>query len=356
MAGLFQAGILYFSNGNLIETPVEALKDFSVSGICMDLEGGIWATTLEKELFRCPNPHVRVYEESSLKDRTSWLQVVDGKVFTGGKSNAIFEMGSEKIKQIPLKINAPNFEYTNLFRDKNTYFLTGKSFLLISNVHISNQNQIMNHGKISFQAFDQIFKGPEGKILGLYNKTLSSIENQKAKTHLETAPFKMKNAFLWPDSLFRIGSESGFFLYQNRKFFRESFLKALDEISISHQFSDDKNSVWICTKGAGIWHWNDSKLIQYSKKDGLSSKTCFQACHDAKGKIWIATNNGLNCLELRKNQSPICKISEPKKGCLPMKSPKSNTQIPFSIVEPVKDWRKFPFPFLKIKKWIYQSG
>lgn len=56
--GCKRGGAFIFKDGDITKKPMSVLSHLSVSNIMEDREGGIWATTLERGVYYCPNPNV----------------------------------------------------------------------------------------------------------------------------------------------------------------------------------------------------------------------------------------------------------------------------------------------------------
>ena len=69
----------------------------------------------------------------------------------------------------------------------------------------------------------------------------------------------------------------------------------------------DKNCVWIGTEGDGIYKYNiaQKQIKHYSTKNGLSSDNVCGIQSDRQGRLWISTENGLNCFSPQKSQFEV---------------------------------------------------
>lgn len=63
------------------------------------------------------------------------------------------------------------------------------------------------------------------------------------------------------------------------------------------------NELWIGTEGRGVFKYNlkTNSSIQYTQANGLSSNSICGLQYDNQGRIWISTENGLNCLHPKHN-------------------------------------------------------
>lgn len=73
---------------------------------------------------------------------------------------------------------------------------------------------------------------------------------------------------------------------------------------ICHIFEDEDGSLYFATLGRGIsvleTNSGQESFVEYTTKDGLCNNTVYSIAQDSKGDIWIATSNGLSCLNRAK--------------------------------------------------------
>lgn len=294
--GLAKDGLRYFPDGNLDGEPVTGLKGLSVSGICLDKEQGVWASTLEKGLFRCQNPKVRRFTEPTLTERIFRLQAIENQVFSGGKSSFFFCHSNNRVKQIKLSSFDRENYFTSLIKTKEGYIVAGKGHLYHVDKNFKSINLFLVSGRPYKNAIDGLFRSTDGQTCGFYNRAIFRVGKRSVESIPNKSQYNIRSALLWPDGKIRVGTEKGVFCLENDTLYRESFLSRLSNMFINYQFVDAFNRVWICTKGFGIWSWYGNKLRSIRHEDGLSSDICLQASNDKYNRIWIATNNGLNCV------------------------------------------------------------
>lgn len=71
--------------------------------------------------------------------------------------------------------------------------------------------------------------------------------------------------------------------------------------------SSSLGSVWVGTEGDGMYHYNvrQNRLKCFSTKDGLSSNNICGIQSDGRGRLWISTENGLNCFTVAQSQIDV---------------------------------------------------
>lgn len=299
--GVHKTGVLYFPDGRISSEPVPGLKGLSVTGICTDRENGVWATTLEKGVFRCPNPAVRWFSEPELNDRITLLDNVGGRIFAAGKSNRFGVFEKEKHRMIALPTGSPMREFTAVLQDQNRYLVCGKGFLRDFTNDLQHNTSLKFRNQNTILSLSQLMKAGNGKVLGFFHKSIFEIHGMDISEYAFKSQASMKWGLLWPDNIVRLCTDKGLYRFTGDSLVAEEKLSKLKDENLTYQFLSRSGLVWLCTKGNGIWCLDGKKLKSFTRKDGLSSDICFHACEDLAGNIWIGTNKGLNCLSLQKN-------------------------------------------------------
>lgn len=73
---------------------------------------------------------------------------------------------------------------------------------------------------------------------------------------------------------------------------------------INRIIRDDQDNIWIGFDGTGVVKYDraHNRAVHYTYQDGLASGTVGSMAFDGKGRLWIGTPNGLNCLVLKENK------------------------------------------------------
>ena len=63
--------------------------------------------------------------------------------------------------------------------------------------------------------------------------------------------------------------------------------------------TDHSGGLWIGTYGEGVYVWKNQRLYQFSHADdGMASDDVYALCADPQGRIWVATDAGINICEM----------------------------------------------------------
>lgn len=145
-----------------------------------------------------------------------------------------------------------------------------------------------------------------GIINGLIRYSTNSEKTQRF-------PIKGINQILpfGKDSLL-IASNQGVMVF-NKKTETYSFLQSdsLSPLKINIQrlciLPEHPNELWIGTEGRGVikYDMNTNKWQQYAQSNGLSSNSICGLQYDWQGRLWISTENGLNCLSPKHNRIDV---------------------------------------------------
>lgn len=94
---------------------------------------------------------------------------------------------------------------------------------------------------------------------------------------------------------------------RNGKMVAEYFSSDSDKNSLSYNmttsfFEDSRGNFWVATLGGGLNLMNRDKgaFKAFTKKDGLANDVVYCILEDKNGKIWLSTNAGLSCFDIKK--------------------------------------------------------
>ena len=61
----------------------------------------------------------------------------------------------------------------------------------------------------------------------------------------------------------------------------------------SNGYLDKDGSLWFCSNGGGVYHYDGKTFKNFTEKNGLSSNQIFSIASDKKNNLWFGTQNGL---------------------------------------------------------------
>lgn len=84
-------------------------------------------------------------------------------------------------------------------------------------------------------------------------------------------------------------------------------LCVLPQCNVFNLYQDSSGDIWVCTWEDGLYHISDNGTVHYT--DGgadrthcISSNSVRDCCEDNQGNLWIATFNGLDKFDKKKNE------------------------------------------------------
>ncbi len=138
-----------------------------------------------------------------------------------------------------------------------------------------------------------IWIGTDGGLArfdGLEFKLFNKSNTPAIKNDSITSLFISSDKTLW------IGTYGGgITLHKGNHFLSPSSLEP--HYFIQSITEDQDKNIWIGTIGGGILLFKDNLFSSITEEDGLSSNIVSSVFADTKGKLWIGTTNGLDCLE-----------------------------------------------------------
>ncbi len=151
---------------------------------------------------------------------------------------------------------------------------------------------------LSDNQIQTIHQDHEGNIwIGTYRGGLNRLRNDKFQIYgmpegltsdQVYAVAAGKNNDLW------IGTVNGIAQYQNGKIRNWTKKDGLVDNYVRGLHVSDDGTVWIATYGGGISAYKDGKFKNYTTENGLSDNTARCIIAADSGALWIGTRNGLN--------------------------------------------------------------
>jgi ligand-binding sensor domain-containing protein/two-component sensor histidine kinase/uncharacterized protein with PQ loop repeat len=310
--GTDKNGVYEYKDGKVDDQPIkEYLNNLSVSSICTDKEGGRWFTTLEDGVFYLASECFQSFRESDglTINKINCLTIAGDKLILGTNDPYINIIEHNEIN--PVKISdSPNGVIYAVEPDQNNdlwigtndflyYYNQGKivKFLNdheifkttnINSRKVFNIKDILNDaGKLIIGEAQSFTMMEKGKVI--YN----SLFNDNIELRVETVEQIGEAEYL-------LGTLKGLWQYSKGKF---EYLGSLSPL-LSNRITDieyiSKHKLIIAgTKGYGIVIHSVDTTINITSANGLSSNSVTSLLITGN-LLWVATNNGLNLLDLEK--------------------------------------------------------
>lgn len=159
--GLRSGGLRCYPNCSISSKPACSLSNLSISSVCEDVEGGIWASTLEKGIFYCPGTNNNIHHVGSESFRPELLKVVGETLFISDFKNGLFSMDlrTNKIRNHLIKKNKRQDGYRHILGMQDGYALINRNEAILTDSNLTLR-RILNFYKCNTP---QNSKLPAGK-------------------------------------------------------------------------------------------------------------------------------------------------------------------------------------------------
>lgn len=306
--GTYQGGVFHVQNRDF-EHRKRYLPGCFVTCVIQDKDGGVWFTTGNKAVFYTPSKQVLTCEAPLIPDRTGIKAIA-----SNGKSLFI-SVDNFKIQTIDtsgMPIDNRCFEGRFKQEIERLYYDSLSGNLLIC----SNQLVKMDQGTCHFTSltyFNDIVPYGSGQYWICSATGIALIDkNGIVPTYIGNTRFQRVDALLLKDrNTLLVGCPDG--LWQcdipTMRFLSLSHISPLLKERILDLAYLPDSTLCIATRGAGLLLSRGGLVRQLSKKDGLSSNNIRKLIVES-GRIWLATDNGLNCVQtVHQGQMPVDVIS-----------------------------------------------
>src|SRR5690606_21109560 len=99
-----------------------------------------------------------------------------------------------------------------------------------------------------------------------------------------------------------VGNGNGIYIINPDNFRIESFrdhplLKKLDGVRVNSFMEDRKGNIWMATFN-GLYRYNAKKntLVNFTEREGLGTRYCFNLFEDDRGNIYTGTSKGFSII------------------------------------------------------------
>lgn len=310
--GTDKSGIVCFIDGDIDRKPdIHYLGNYSVTSVCLDSEGGKWFSTIENGLFYLPSNEYSSFttEDGLTNNKINDITLYKNQVIIGTHDPFIniFKNGELSSLKVSESINGTIFKLLNENNQKlwigtndYLYLLENDQKTKYINTHKSTQ---LNKNTRNVFSIKDLFLDSKGQlIIGesrgfcifrsgkiLYN----SYYGGNIELRIEAVDEFSTNNYL-------LGSFNGLWRYSNGEY---SYLGDKNNF-FKHRITDillskSNNLMAIGTKGSGLMlQYKDTTMI-FTKKTGLSSNSITSLLL-LDNKLWVATNYGLNVIDISK--------------------------------------------------------
>ena len=347
-------GVYIFNEKDNYLNPTIILKDIKSTRAFIDLENNIWVGTQSNGIFLFPNLKVEGVQFEDLKSNDLHsISLFQNKLILGNEQSEIIILNKETLQtNKTLKLDENPRRIRQLKSHKNLLYILGdnsihqlnttfkieyiknmfdadflktdlKNFKYFSiendEIYTANSNgvgKINNSSQLTKKLWNQrstsiYYAGNDslwiGTTKGLYLKNRGVIKKYDLGNLFNANTiYALENSSIG----LLIGSNAhGLGILKNGKFKSISSVNGLLSNYINSIFVDKKNNIWLSTNlGLNRLTLNaENNLVDlktYTISDGLYSNDV-RACYVDKEKVYVATSNGLNIIDLSGKENSI---------------------------------------------------
>jgi ligand-binding sensor domain-containing protein len=285
--GFYKHGYYHFTDTSSLQDPDQGLKDISVSDVCIDREGGVWITSLERGVFYGRGTFL-LQHTYDLREAVPYKSLFSSEDGILAASHG----------QPTLLISDKDVDKSAFFRKSNAmeiligYFETQKTRYSFNNTNIALQDRSTNAVKHLFthdETFNSVFRINDNDFLA-FSPSSTILYQQGKTTRLPKAPARIFHV---------IGTSAGGILAAGRTvlYFAANPLEPV----FNKVPGDNGRAVQLITTSTGnIFALIQNRGLAIFEKDSLrtilpsSPGQMYYSCIEgAPGRIWIASDKGV---------------------------------------------------------------
>ncbi len=269
----------------------DGLTDNQINSIQEDKKGIIWFNTLQG---------VSSYDGTKIVNHT--------KANLGKSQNNFSVQGNEPLQDQWMK--SDNDLWFEAGIKEGVYKFDGHklSFLAFPPQKAINPNNLFSVTGISKGKNNMIWFGTYAGVFGYNGKEFKIINDETLGLDIEVEPLHIRSILedskgrLWIGNngigvLLREGDSIINFSDKNKLIHPTSGRKGNKSLpgTLEHVFTiaeDSKGNIWFGDRDAGIWKYDGVKMINYTKKHGLTNDNALSIFEDVKGELWFGMEDG----------------------------------------------------------------
>lgn len=289
-------GVLLFENGNLQSTPVHLLSGNTIGSICEDKEGGLWFTGVERGLFYIPLLDTKVYANiKGLNEAIESIGYANNCLFVINNKSDLFSIRFSgtvpTIRRKTLPVLSSNAR-RKIIPYKQQYLHVGSLVVEFNSDLVTGEYHRYSDRKAAMGASDVI--GPvNGRYYGISYQELCEVKNQQWNL-LKELPAR-GNTLVYSRQLKKllVGTKLGLFVYNNESL-RNFQPNYFEDQEITALAEDRSGTLYVGTKGKGVYLLKAGKWQNMTEKEGLVSNYCRTISVDSSGVVFLVMHGGVH--------------------------------------------------------------
>lgn len=316
--GLLKGGVVLLNTNVLENTDRHLLKDYSVSSVTIDHEGGAWFSTLEKGIFYLPKTSIHVFDENNFAGKPVYrLHAANDSSLLAVTNDGIFRLYNNKITPV---FHSHVFAASDLRTDGRKILLAGDIPMRVTAVPPDYKNCIAKSLPVEDKMFESLIYFPGNSRL-IENNSHEYLFNQGTYSYLINLLYPyyskgVKTDFFAVQSYFntnkgqyfkgtdgKIWFNSGNFFgilnlsTEKMEKFKENDSTINKGVVSMAQFSEGTYALGV--RSGGILLMKDSIFTgRITEKEGLSSNTVRHMLVSGN-ELWISTPKSISVISFQ---------------------------------------------------------
>lgn len=293
-AGTKKGGLYYFPESSLkTAQPIRGLQNLSVSGICVDCEQGVWASTLEKGIQYSRNVSVLGYQNHrDLDKKLSMLTCAGNRVFAASEENRFYEIRGGMVQEHTI-----SDKVVSLPRD---IIPTSGGWILAFNNNIRKADSLFTRYGLIWSEPGKWTSGAsqliaiDKRLFAMQFSYVSEIVGSKLQEPGNDGRLVIKSALNGGSTGIILACRDGLFEMNTEDF---SLQRIVEVNNLVKAITSPDGTIWIITKFQGAYTYRDGALNHLEEMVPFPSVKYHDIVASPDGIIWIASNIGLLKLE-----------------------------------------------------------
>lgn len=317
-------GALCYKDGDFKSGPVyHFLKGVSISSVLQDMEGGFWFSTLDDGIFyMASNDFISFTSSDGLSnDVINKIACFEDRVYIGTNDQYVNVLINGKVRTVKIS-ETINDRIRALHPDKHGNLWIGTNEFLYSMSNGFDVERFENNKGIDLHLSESNSSGSIFSIKTISGSSdgglwigesvgLTKFKQGKilySSLHTDSIGIRPEALLEIEGSIILIGTTQGLWIkdYEGIREFNPENPIFRNRITDIVQYEFDKKIV-LGTKGSGVVVFKGDSVLHLTKVHGLSSNSVTSLLITGN-MLWVATNNGLNLLDLDKIGSEEMKI------------------------------------------------
>ncbi len=295
--GFRKAGVQYYKNADIKNTPVSFLNHCSVNSTFRDHEGGVWMSTLESGIFYIPSTSILVYPNIPfINDKIISINATKKDITVGTFGNELFRgiynittHGITVQKQLT-DLQKKYVQFNSICQSSDTLHACYAGGLVLLTPDFKVIHVFKNLKVIGIKQFIR----DDGNSLNYLTAIgINQIDKATKCGGPYNGVFKC-SCCIFKDNELLIGGKRGLYLFKNAKYLSLGYIHPLLKKPIVDMKADHSGGLWIATANDGLIYFKDKHASQFTKQMGLISNVCTSLAIDEQNAVWVGTTSGIS--------------------------------------------------------------